>query len=65
MIYVNWMFGEIEKPVDDIEAHFRLIEEGMRKLIWAEGDQKEKIRQEIDWRLREINRLANKMKTSA
>lgn len=68
MIFVNWMFGEIENAEEDIKAHERLIQEALRKLLWVDDEKKEeKIRQEINWRMQEISRLKKllQMKTSA
>jgi hypothetical protein len=62
MVYESWMIGEIEDPVEDIKAHERLIQEETRQLVWVDEEQEEKIRQDINWRLREISRLKRLLK---
>lgn len=62
MVYESWMIGEIEDPAEDIKAHERLIQEETRRLLWADEEQEEKIRQDINWRLREISRLKRLLK---
>jgi len=62
MVYESWMIGEIEDPTEDIKAHERLIQEETRRLLWADEEQEEKIRQDINWRLREISRLKRILK---
>lgn len=57
MQFESWLIGEIENPEEDIAAHEWLIQEELRQLKWADEEHKEKIRQDIMWRFKEIARL--------
>jgi hypothetical protein len=53
---------EMPLPIEEeIKAHEAILREVERNILWAQGDKKEKLRREIDWRRNVIKRLKEAM----